>query len=123
MDLTPLFETILAEIHAPEYDENEPFQMLVSDLGYSEFLGRLAIGKVFHGRAASGERLVCVADGGVQKTLRVTRLQAYDGIRLGDAASAEPGDIVVLSGIEDVHIGDTITVAEGGKALPRITVA
>ncbi len=122
VDLTPLFETILAEIHAPEYSEAEPFQMLVSDLGYSEFLGRLAIGKVFHGRAASGERLVCVGDGGAAKALRVTRLQTYEGIRLGDAASAEPGDIVVLSGIEDVHIGDTITVAEGGKALPRITV-
>ncbi|EPR37374.1 GTP-binding protein TypA [Desulfovibrio sp. X2] len=122
VDLKPLFDTILAEIPAPSYDENEPFQMLVSDLGYSDFLGRLAIGKVFHGRVGAGERLICVGEGDVRKALRVTRLQSYEGIRLRDASSAEPGDIVVLSGIEDVHIGDTITVENGGKALPRISV-
>ncbi|EPR30634.1 GTP-binding protein TypA [Alkalidesulfovibrio alkalitolerans DSM 16529] len=122
VDLTPLFETIIEKIHAPLHDEGEPFQMLVSDLGYSEFLGRLAIGKVFHGRVTSGERLICVGEGGQRKPLRVSRLQTYEGIRLADAATAEPGDIVVLSGIEDVHIGDTITVEDGGKALPRITV-
>jgi len=121
-DLTPLFDAILEHIPAPRYDTTAPFQMLVADLGYSDFLGRLAIGRVMNGVAHQNETLVCIGEGGDVKPLRVTRLQTYKGPSLVDATEATPGDTIVLSGIEDVKIGDTICTSAAPKALPRITV-
>ncbi|HOC99314.1 MAG TPA: GTP-binding protein, partial [Myxococcota bacterium] len=121
-DLRCLFETILTEIPAPLFDPDEPFQMLVSDLDYSDYVGRLAIGKVAHGHVTSADALTCIgADGGC-KPLKVTRLQNYEGISIKDVDTVEPGDIVVLAGIEDVMIGDTICTQAAPKALPRLTV-
>ena len=121
-DLTPLFEAIIEHIPAPRYDASAPFQMLVADLGYSEFLGRLAIGRVMNGTAKPNETLVCLGEGGEVKQLRVTRLQTYQGPSLTEALAATPGDTLVLSGIEDVKIGDTICTIQAQKALARITV-
>jgi GTP-binding protein len=121
-DLQPLFECILEAIPAPTYDAGEPFQMLVADLGYSDFLGRLAVGKVFNGSAKLNDSLVCIGDDGEGRSLRVTKIQAYEGMSLADVDTAQPGDIIVVSGIEDVCIGDTIATREAPKALPRIHV-
>ena len=82
-DLSPLFDTILEEVPGPVHDPNEPFQMLVSDLDYSEYLGRLAVGRVLHGAVRSRDALVCVGENGIPVPLRVTKLQAYAGLRLG----------------------------------------
>ena len=121
-DLKLLLDTILAEVPAPAYDPDEPFQMLVSDLDYSDYLGRLAIGKIFHGHADSNDTLVCIDALGEHQRLKVTRLQGYEGVSLSEIDHAGPGDIVVLSGIDDVMIGDTICTEENPKALERITV-
>ncbi|MDF1567145.1 MAG: translational GTPase TypA [Spirochaetaceae bacterium] len=121
-NLHVLLDTIVEEVPAPSYSSAEPFQMLVSDLSYSDFLGRLAVGKVIHGSAKSREALVCIGDGGSQTTLNVSRLQVYSGPSLADTDTANPGDIVVLAGIENVHIGDTICSKDAPKALPRIAV-
>ncbi|SKA73975.1 GTP-binding protein [Paucidesulfovibrio gracilis DSM 16080] len=121
-DLRPLFDLIMTEIPGPAHDEDAPFQMLVSDLSYSDYLGRLAVGKVFNGKAHANDTLVCLKEDGTAAPLRVTRLQSYVGPRLDPAESVEPGDIIVLSGIEDVKIGDTICTKEAPKALPRISV-
>jgi len=121
-NLHVLFDTILEEIPAPGYSPDEPFQMLVSDLGYSDYIGRLAIGKIFNGRVKSNDALVCIAEHGKEIPLKVTRLQSYFGLNFQEVANAEPGDIVVLSGIEDVKIGDTICTKESPKALKRISV-
>ncbi len=121
-NLHSLLDKIVEYIPAPEYDDEEPFQMLVSDLSYSDFLGRLAVGKVINGQATTNDSLVCIEDGGTQRALRVTRLQAYDGPTFHDVPSIDSGDIVVLAGIEDVSIGDTICTKEYPKALPRLTV-
>ena len=121
-DLTPLFDAILESIPAPQFDSDAPFQMLVADLGYSDFLGRLAVGRVMNGRAHANDTLVCIGENGEVKQLRVTRLQTYQGPSLVDAVEAAPGDTIVLSGIEDVKIGDTICTVSAPKALPRITV-
>ncbi len=118
----PLLDEVLQSIPAPEYDDEEPFQMLVSDLSYSEYLGRLAIGKVVNGSATVNDSLVCIKEDGSHIPLRVTRLQSYSGPRFADTDKVESGDIIVLSGIEDVSIGDTICTREQIKALPRITV-
>jgi len=117
-----LLDTILEEIPGPSHDPEAPFQMLVSDLGYSDYVGRLAVGKIFSGRARSRDSLVCIGASGESKPLTVSRLQVYDGMKLRDMDEVEPGDIVVLAGIEEVKIGDTICNREAPRALPRITV-
>jgi GTP-binding protein len=121
-DLVPLFRAILDEIPPPVYDPDEPFQMLVADLDYSDYLGRLAVGKVFHGRVGCNEEMVCLDREGRAIPLRVSKLQVYDGINLKEVESAQPGDIIILAGIEEVAIGDTICTREAPKALPRISI-
>ncbi|MBN8572190.1 MAG: translational GTPase TypA, partial [Ignavibacteria bacterium] len=121
-DLSPLFETIIEQIPGPMYDETEPFQMLVADLSYSEFLGRLAIGKVVNGTVKGNQEMVCLNEAGEAKNLRVTKIQAYEGVKYGDIQQADPGDIIIIAGIEDVHIGDTICTKESPKALKRIAI-
>jgi len=121
-DLKPLFDAIVKEIPAPKYDENEPFQMLVSDLGYSDYLGRLAVGKVINGSARSNETLVRMGPNGLKQTLRISKLQVYEGMGQKEVKEADPGEIIVLSGVDDILIGDTICTKDAPKALPRITV-
>jgi GTP-binding protein len=121
-DLTPLFQAILDEIPPPTYNPDEPFQMLVADLDYSDYLGRLAVGKVFHGTVSRNEDLVCLDKEGKAIPLRISKLQVYDGINLKAVDSAQPGDLIILAGIEDVEIGDTICTREAPKVLPRISV-
>jgi len=121
-DLSPLFETILARIPAPSHDATEPFRMLVSDLGYSDFLGRLAVGRVISGTARINQTLVRIDANSEAKPLRVSKLQVYQGANLTETEEAEAGDIIVLSGVEEVTIGDTICTAESPKPLPRIHV-
>ena len=122
VDLSPLLETILEVVPGPSYDPEEPFQMLVSDLDYSEYLGRLAVGRSLHGTVRSNEAMVCVNEAGVPVPLRVTRLQAYEGLRLVDITEAMPGDIVIIAGMDDVAIGDTICTKENIRVLPRLRV-
>jgi GTP-binding protein len=121
-NLNILFDTIIKEIPGPIYVEDQPFQMLVSDLGYSEYLGRLAIGKVFHGSTRSNDKLFCIREKNLRETLKITKLQIYDGLGFKEVDKVPPGEIIVLSGIDNVAIGDTICHDEAAKALPRITV-
>ena len=96
--------------------------MLVSDLGYSDYLGRLAIGKVVNGSAGSRDALYCLGKEGKPRDLKVSKLQVYDGISLSPAEKVSCGDIIVLSGIDDVAIGDTICTVRDALPLPRIRV-
>jgi GTP-binding protein len=121
-DLSCLFEAILAEVPGPVHDPAEPFQMLVADLDYSDYVGRLAIGRVFHGHVAGSDALLCIDAQERHQPLKVTKLQCYDGVSIRETPGAEPGDIVVIAGIEDVKIGDTICTQENPRALKRITV-
>lgn len=121
-NLHSLLDGILEHVPAPSYDTQEPFQMLVSDLGYSDFLGRLAIGKIINGKASTNDSLVCIEENNVQRSLRVTKLHTYEGNTFHEVPSVDPGDIIVLAGIGDVSIGDTICTQANPKALPRITI-
>ena len=122
VDLRPLLDTIVDKVPAPKFKEDEPFQMLVSDLGYSDYLGRLAIGKIHNGRVTAADKLVCINEAGEKEAVKVGKLQVYRGLGFEEVTSAEAGEIIVLSGIEDVKIGDTITDAVRGKALKRISI-
>ncbi len=121
-NLNLLFNTIIDEIPPPRFDNDEPFQMLVSDLGYSDYLGRLAIGRIFNGNAESKATMVCINDKNEYIPFKISALQIYEGMKLKEAETIESGDIVVLSGMEDVKIGDTICTKEFPKPIKRITV-
>ena len=121
-NLHVLLDTIVDEIPGPTYEENHPFQMLVSDLSYSDYLGRLAIGKVVNGFTESKENLVCIKEDGSAIPLKISKLQIYEGLELKETSNVVAGDIIVLSGIDDVNIGDTITTKEHPQPLQRIIV-
>ncbi|MEA3428106.1 MAG: translational GTPase TypA [Thermodesulfobacteriota bacterium] len=121
-NLNLLFDTILDNILAPSYDPKEPFQMLVSDLDYSDYLGRLAIGRISNGHVKSNDNLVCINEKNEPVPLKISNLKVYDGLDLEEVKTAGAGDIVILSGIENVRIGDTICTKENPKALKRIKV-
>ena len=121
-DLSFLFDSILEKIPGPSFSDDAPFQMIVANLDYSDYLGRLAIGKVVNGSVKAKENLVRIDRDGEVKALRVVKLQTYIGNSLAELDVAEPGEIVVLAGLDEVEIGDTICTKESPLALPRITV-
>lgn len=120
--LKVLFDTIVEEIPPPSFDPDEPFQLLVADLDYSDYLGRLAIGKISNGSVHEKDELVCINEEGKAIPLKISKLQIYDGVNFSEAQTVSAGDIAILAGIEDVHIGDTICNSVFPKALKRIAV-
>ncbi|MBL7684519.1 MAG: translational GTPase TypA [Deltaproteobacteria bacterium] len=121
-DLSVLFDKVVEEVPPPSFDQVEPFQMLVTNLGYSDYLGRLAIGRVFHGEAKKNDQLVCIGRDGQPRSLKVSCLQVYEGLKFQERPLVEAGEIVILSGIDEVEIGDTICTAAAPKALKRLVV-
>jgi GTP-binding protein len=121
-DLRPLFEAIVDAVPPPKGDPEAPLQMLVANLDSSDYLGRIAIGRIFNGRVKIGDQIaVCKLDGTFQNT-RVTKLFAFDGLKRIDITDAGAGDIVCLAGIEDITIGETIADVEQRQAMPPIAV-
>ncbi|MFZ5906358.1 MAG: translational GTPase TypA [Nitrospirota bacterium] len=121
-DLKPLFETILHTIPPPGDDTASALQLLVTNIDYDDYVGRLAIGRIFSGIVTVGDSVAMVkSDGGVVKT-KVTSLYTFQGLERIPVSEAVAGDIVALAGIEGITIGDTVTSAETPLPLPRITV-
>jgi GTP-binding protein len=121
-DLRPLFDAVLDYVPPPRGDAAAPLQMLVANLDSSDYLGRIAVGRIFQGRVKIGDQVaVCKLDGRVQPT-KVTKLFAFEGLRRVDIDEAAAGDIVCLAGIEDITIGETIADAENPVAMPVIAV-
>jgi GTP-binding protein len=121
-DLSFLFDTIVEKIPAPTFEEGAPLQILVSNLAYSDYMGRLAIGRIVNGSIRQNESLVCLQKNDKVVPLKLSSLQVYDGLKFKVTESAEPGDIVIMAGLEEVEIGDTICSKEAPKALKRIMV-
>jgi GTP-binding protein len=121
-DLRPLFDTIIDGVPPPRGDGDAPLQMLVANLDSSDYLGRIAIGRIFNGRVKVGDPIaVCKLDGAVHET-RITKLFAFEGLRRIDITEAAAGDIVCLAGIDDITIGETIADIEHRLAMPPIAV-
>ncbi|MEN3340427.1 MAG: GTP-binding protein [Acidobacteriota bacterium] len=121
-DLRPLFDAIVSHVPPPRGDVDAPLQMLVANLDSSDYLGRIAIGRVFNGRIKVGDQVaVCKLDRRVQET-KVTKLFAFEGLKRIDITEAAAGDIICLAGIEDVTIGETIADVEHRVAMPVIAV-
>jgi GTP-binding protein len=121
-DLRPLFDAIVDYVPPPRGDVNAPLQMLVANLDSSDYLGRIAIGRVFNGRVKIGDQVaVCKLDRRVQET-KVTKLFAFEGLKRIEITEAAAGDIVCLAGIEDITIGETIADVEHRIAMPVIAI-
>ncbi|HET7226460.1 MAG TPA: translational GTPase TypA [Candidatus Eisenbacteria bacterium] len=120
--LAPLFDGIVATIPAPSFDPEAPLQMLVLNLGYSEFVGRLAIARIVNGRVSARQDVVRLAADGTATQARVTTLYAFEGLERVEVAEAAAGDIVALAGFDDIHIGETIGDPERPLALPPVSV-
>ena len=122
VDLRPLFDAIVESVPPPKGDPASPLQMLVANLDSSDYLGRIAIGRIFNGQVRIGDQIsVCKLDGTFQDT-RVTKLFAFEGLKRIDITAAAAGDIVCLAGIEDITIGETITDVEHRRAINPIAV-
>jgi len=122
MTLEPLFEAILAHIPPPKGDPAAPLQFQVANLDYSEYFGRIAIGRVFQGTLRLGEEAaVARLDGRIDKA-RITRLFSFEGLDRVEETEAGPGSVVALAGIEGITIGETVTSAEEPRPLPLIRI-
>jgi GTP-binding protein len=121
-DLRPLFEQILETIPAPEPILPDKLQVLVTTLDYNDYVGRIAIGRIFSGKVKVGDNVsVCKLDGSIEKT-RITKLFSFEGLKQQPVAEASAGEIIALAGIEGIYIGETIADAEDPIPLPTIQV-
>jgi GTP-binding protein len=120
--LRPLFDQILQTIPAPKALREDSLQLLVANLDYNEYVGRLAIGRIFSGEIATGDQIAIIKrDGSLQKT-RVSQLYVFEGLKREAVERAGVGEIVAIAGIEEIEIGETITTILNPKPLPVIAV-
>jgi GTP-binding protein len=118
-NMTPLFQTILDHIPPPFAKPNEPFHMLVSNLDWSDYVGRIAVGKILGGTAKIGDNVFIIRHSDHKRVrAKITKIFEFTGLGTRETESAVAGNIVGFAGFEDVDIGDTLTVDEAGHALP-----
>src|SRR5256884_5496119 len=121
-DLRPLFDAILKTIPLPTGDLSGPLQILVANLDYSDYLGRLAIARVFNGKMYTGEEVaIAKLDGSLHKT-KITKLFSFSGLKRTDITETELGDIIAVAGVEGITIGETITGVESPAPLAHIAI-
>ena len=121
-DLMPLFDAIVENVPPPKADVSAPLQMLVTNIDYNEFVGRLAIGRIVSGSVKSAQdAALCRLDGSI-KPFKMTQLFGFEGLKREAIEHAEAGDIVGIAGVEDINIGETIADAENPVALPILVV-
>jgi len=121
-DLRPLFDTIVSTVPAPGGDADGPLQILVANLDYSDYLGRIAIARVFNGTLRTGaDAGIAKVDGTVSRT-RITRLFSFSGLHRTDIEATDLGDIIAVAGVAGIAIGDTITDPDAPAPLPRVAI-
>jgi len=121
-DLQPLFEAIVKRIPAPKGDAAGPLQILVANLDYSDYLGRLAIARVFNGTMRTGEEVAIAKLGGAIEKTKITKLFSFSGLKRTDITQTELGDIIAVAGVEGITIGETITNVENPAPLEHIAI-
>jgi GTP-binding protein len=121
-DLRPLFEALIAHIPPPKAAGEGPLQLLIANLDYSDYLGRLAIGRIFSGRVAVGDQVAVAKADGTLETRKVTKLYGFEGLERTAVERADCGEIVALAGFEGIGIGETVTSVENPSPLPIVHV-
>lgn len=111
-DMTPILDTILEKTPAPKGEASAPVQLLVSSISYSTFMGTMAVGKLINGSLAVNQPIALARDGEVISTSRITKIQRFNADKHVEVDSAITGDIIAISGVEDVKVGDTVTDPE-----------
>ncbi|MGN0504533.1 MAG: translational GTPase TypA [Ruminococcus sp.] len=122
VDMRPLFDKIIEEIPAPEGDGEAPFQLLLSNIDYDEYVGRIGIGRVERGSVRSGQQAVLCTRDGEEKKVKISKLYEYQGLSRVECETATIGDIVCVSGIGDINIGETLCDVSEVEALPFVKI-
>ncbi|PIP51222.1 translational GTPase TypA [Candidatus Berkelbacteria bacterium CG_4_10_14_0_8_um_filter_35_9_33_8] len=121
-DLTPLLDTILLKVHPAKADCSVPLLFQPFNLGYDNYLGRLAIGRIYQGNLKIGSRIILKQDNSLDQTSTITKIYTFSGIQKREIETAVAGDIVMIAGIPNINIGDTLCDNENQKALSAITI-
>lgn len=121
-DMTPLLDTILLRVLPPIADPEQPFQMFVTMLDYDNYVGRIAIGRIFHGQVRLGDSIVTIKHGGGMVRWKVTRILKYQGLQRVEVPEAMAGDIISISGMDEVKVGETLASPEKPEALPVLKI-
>ena len=121
-DMRPLFESVLEFMPSVKRDCDAPFQLLVSSLDYDDYVGRIAIGRIERGIVKKGAPAVLCSSKGGQSNVKITRLHTFKGLNRLDVEAAQAGDIVAVSGIEDINIGDTLCHPDCIEPLPFVKI-
>ena len=121
-NMEPLFQTIVKEIPAPEGDMEGPAQILFSNIDYDPFVGRIGVGRVERGVVKTGMPIVVCSRDGSRKNARVTKLYQYQGLKKVEAETAQLGDIIAVSGIADLNIGETACAPDCVEPLPFVKI-
>jgi len=122
VDLAPLFQTIIKEVPPPPGEMDAPFQMLVANVDWSDYLGRLAVGRIFRGKVSAGDWVSRIKHDGTVVKAKITKLYTFEGLKRTETNEAGAGEIVQLAGMEDIHIGETLADPEHPDPLPIINV-
>ena len=121
-DMKPLFETIIKEVEPPKGDIDAPMQILFSNIDYDDYIGRIGIGRVERGTVKSGQSAVLCTRDGSQKNIKIAKLYQFEGLRRVETETAALGDIVCVSGISDLNIGETACAVECVEPLPFVQI-
>jgi GTP-binding protein len=121
-DMSAVFETIIKEVPAPSDDENAPLQALITTLDYSDYVGRIGIGRVFAGTLKTGQQAVILKRDGSRQNTRIAKLLQFQGLTRIEVQEVRAGDLCAIVGLESVDIGDTIADPANPVALPPVTV-
>ncbi len=121
-NLEPLFAVIESNVRPPKGDINAPFQMLIANIDYNDYIGRMATGRIFNGKVRAGETVAMIKQDGSITKGRISKLLGYEGLKQVDIEEAGTGDIVTVAGFEDVSIGETLASAENPIAVPYVSI-
>lgn len=121
-DLAPLFETVISHIPPPKYNPENTLQIIITALDWSDYVGRIAIGRIHGGSVKIGDTVALARTNGSTEIQRVTKMYAFEGISRTEIPAASAGDIIAFSGVENVHIGDTIADPANPEPLPYVNI-
>lgn len=122
IDLKPLFETIINEVPAPKGDENGPLQVLISNIDYDEYIGRIGVGRVERGSIKAGQNVVRCTREGINKNIKIGKIYKFEGLKRVEADEAGLGEIISVSGVEGLNIGETLCDPANIEPLPFVKI-